>query len=163
MRLAGGVLGGCEVARVAAACPLTCGTCAEPITQCESNDDDDDDDDEQEDTTSTITTTTITTTTTMVTTTTTVTATAVDPGCPYVPYANTAVKMQGTGGEKLKRSSFSSVAEYLSECKKACDADSTCGGFVDDPTDRRGRMCKPKKASSGYSKAGKTFYKKSNC
>jgi len=155
MRLAGGVLGGCEVARVAAACPLTCGTCPEPAAQCPSSDDDDDDDDddEQEGTTTTATTTT----------TTTVTTTAVDLGCQYVPYANTAVKYQGTGGQKLKRSSFSSVAEYLSECKKACDADSTCGGFVDDPTDRRGRMCKPKKASSGYPKSGKTFYKKGNC
>jgi len=166
MRLAGGVLGGCEVASVAAACPLTCGTCPEPAAQCPSSDDDDDDDeddDEQEDTASTTTTTTVTTPTTTVTTTITVTTTTADPGCQYVPYTNTAVRMQGTGGQKLRRSSFSSDAEYLSECKKACDADLDCGGFVDDPTDRRGRMCKPKTASSGYPKSRKTFYRKSNC
>lgn len=75
-------------------------------------------------------------------------------------FANTAVRMQGTGGSKLKRASYSSDTAYLDACKANCNADSSCGGFVDDPTDRRGRMCKPKTATEGYSKPQKTFYRK---
>jgi len=80
--------------------------------------------------------------------------------CDYMAFANTAVKMRGTGGSKLKRSSYVSDEEYLAACKANCNVDSSCQGFVDDPTDRRGRMCKPKTASIGYSKPQKTFYRK---
>jgi len=116
-----------------------------------SDDGDDDDDDDQEATSTTTTTTTTTTITTTITST---------EACSYIPYANTAVRYQGTGGRKLKRKDFSSVGAYLSACQAVCNADATCGGFVDDPTDRRGRMCKPKKATSGYSKPSKVFYRK---
>jgi hypothetical protein len=71
------------------------------------------------------------------------------------------VSYNGTGGKKLKRKKYKSGAKYLAACKAACNADSSCGGFVDDKTDRRGRMCKPKKTgSNGYSKKNKTFYVK---
>merc|ERR1711939_724986 len=98
-----------------------------------------------------LTTTTITTTTT---------TTTVQPQCQYVTNLNTAVKYQGTGGSKLKRVDYESVEAYLEACRLNCNADSRCGGFVDDPTDIRGRMCKPKTATEGYVKAFKTFYRK---
>jgi len=82
--------------------------------------------------------------------------------CAYSPRQDTAVKRQGTGGEKLKRSNYESDLAYLNACSIACREDSTCSGFVDDPTDRRGRMCKPKTASSGYGREGKTFHVKGN-
>lgn len=107
-------------------------------------------------TTSTIAATTTVTTTTVTTTTVTTTQTQ----CQYDPELNTAVRYQGTGGNKLKLADYESVAAYLAACEDICTADATCGGFVDDPTDRRGRMCKPKTASEGYPKAFKTFYKK---
>lgn len=80
--------------------------------------------------------------------------------CTYVAHANTAVSKQGTGGQKLKRVSFGSEKAYLDACKASCNAQSKCNGFVDDPTDRRGRMCKPKTAQKGYRKLRKTFYLK---
>jgi hypothetical protein len=82
------------------------------------------------------------------------------PLCQYIATSNTAVKSQGTGGNMLKRASYESETTYLEACKANCNADSTCGGFVDDPMDRRGRMCKPQTASVGYPKALKTFYRK---
>lgn len=101
------------------------------------------------------------TTTPAATATPTETTTPTAPSCEYAANGNTAVKNQGTGGAKLKRKKFSKTADYLAACKLACNSDSTCGGFVDDPTDNRGRMCKPKKiGSSGYSKSKKTFYTK---
>jgi len=73
------------------------------------------------------------------------------------------VKNRGTGGKKLKRKKYGSTAEYLVACEARCTADPSCGGFVDDPTDIRGRMCKPKKTGSvGYRKNKKTFYVKGN-
>jgi len=91
----------------------------------------------------------------------TTTATPTAAPCEYSAKANTAVKNKGTGGKKLKRKKYGSTAEYLAACKAACSADPSCGGFVDDPSDRRGRMCKPKKTgSAGYSKKKKTFYVK---
>lgn len=92
--------------------------------------------------------------------TTTLSTTTATASCDYVAYANTAVHYDGTGKEKLRHASYGSTDEYIAACKAACNADSSCGGFVDDPTDSRGRMCKPKKASVGYGKAGKTFYAK---
>jgi len=80
--------------------------------------------------------------------------------CMYASIPDTAVKYQGTGGTKLQRIEFGSDETYLHACRESCNADPSCGGFVDDPTDVRGRMCKPKTASSGYSKTGKTFYRK---
>jgi hypothetical protein len=80
--------------------------------------------------------------------------------CVYAAHSNTAVKKQGTGGQKLKCASYGSEAAYLDACKASCAADSRCHGFVDDPTDRRGRMCKPKSAMVGYAKLQKTFYVK---
>merc|ERR1711998_71882 len=82
------------------------------------------------------------------------------PSCTYEAHPNTAVRMQGTGGSKLEFASYSSEAAYLEACRANCNSDSSCQGFVDDPTDRRGRMCKPKTASSGYHKLQKTFYRK---
>jgi len=108
--------------------------------------DSDDDDDDQEETSTTATTTTTTTTTTL--------------GCSYIAHVNTAVKYQGTGGNKLKRNDFSSETAYYTACQDVCNADAACGGFVDDHTDRRGRMCKPKKATSGYFKLSKIFFRK---
>jgi len=107
--------------------------------------------------------TTAAATTTEVTTPTEVTTqstTTMQPQCQYVQNLNTAVKYQGTGGSKLKRADYESVADYLKACEGICNADATCGGFVDDPTDIRGRMCKPKTASEGYPKNLKIFYKK---
>lgn len=79
--------------------------------------------------------------------------------CEYTAKKNKAVKNRGTGGNKLKRKKYGSTAEYLTACKAACTSDPRCGGFVDDPTDKRGRMCKPKKVgSSPYKKNKKTFY-----
>jgi len=86
--------------------------------------------------------------------------TAAPPQCEYSAHLNTAVKYQGTGGSKLKFANYGSEAAYLEACKLNCNADSRCGGFVDDPTDRRGRMCKPKTATQGYTKPLKTFYRK---
>jgi len=84
--------------------------------------------------------------------------------CTYSPKKNRAVKSKGTGGEKLKRSDYKSDLEYLNACKIACNENSKCKGFVDDPTDSRGRMCKPKKTSNSYKKKGKAFYiKGSDC
>jgi len=80
--------------------------------------------------------------------------------CTYIPHSDTAVKRRGTGGEKLKRAQYSTEEAYLEACKTNCNADSKCKGFVDDPTDRRGRMCKPKMTSSGYRKSQKTFHVK---
>jgi uncharacterized protein YkwD len=111
-------------------------------------------------TTTVVVTVTSTLATTTGTTTTTALATTSAPLCAYASFSNTAVKKQGTGGSKLKRASYSSDAAYLNACQANCNADMRCGGFVDDPTDRRGRMCKPKTASEGYSKASKTFYRK---
>merc|ERR1711959_529108 len=92
--------------------------------------------------------------------TTTVTTTTTQPQCQYSAQLNTAVKYQGTGGSKLRFASYGSEEAYLEACKLNCNADSTCGGFVDDLFDRRGRMCKPKTATSGYTKPFKTFYRK---
>merc|ERR1712157_466021 len=39
------------------------------------------------------------------------------PSCEYVAHANTAVKFQGTGGEKLRHADFGSTDEYLAACK----------------------------------------------
>merc|ERR1712080_220792 len=124
-------------------------------------------------TSTTTMTTTTTTTTTMTTTTikettkflaprTTLTSTTSVPSssCTYAAHANTAVKRQGTGGKKLRRASYYSDAAYLDACKAICSGDSKCKGFVDDPTDRRGRMCKPKTASRGYHKLRKAFHVK---
>lgn len=103
-------------------------------------------------------TTTTTTTTTTTSTTTTTTTTAAQPECQYAVKENTAVRFQGTGGSKLRRDDYSTVTSYLEACQRHCNADPTCGGFVDDPTDRRGRMCKPKTATVGYPKPSKSFY-----
>jgi len=85
------------------------------------------------------------------------------PTCEYAAQNNRAVKNRGTGGKKLKRKNYGSTAEYLADCEARCNADSRCGGFVDDPTDIRGRMCKPKKVGSvPYKKNKKTFYAKGN-
>jgi len=87
--------------------------------------------------------------------------------CQYSAHSSTAVKKRGTGGAKLRRDSYDSSADYIHACKESCDADPTCGGFVDDRAGKRGRMCKPKKASlsDAYSKDGmkKTFYEKTAC
>jgi len=93
-------------------------------------------------------------------TTTTTTTTTAQLQCQYIANLNTAVKYQGTGGSKLMRVDYESVQAYLEACQLNCNADSRCGGFVDDPTDRRGRMCKSKTATEGYAKALKTFYRK---
>jgi len=105
---------------------------------------------------------TTTPTTTMTTiAATTITTTPAPATCEYTANGNTAVKNRGTGGKKLKRKNYGSKAKYLAACQAACNADSSCGGFVDDKTDRRGRMCKPKKTGSvGYSKKNKAFYVK---
>lgn len=81
--------------------------------------------------------------------------------CVYSSFPNTAVYMQGTGGTKIKYEWYEPQEDvYLNVCKENCNSDPTCAGFVDDPTDVRGRMCKPKTAVSGYSKPSKTFYRK---
>merc|ERR1740130_1818081 len=71
-----------------------------------------------------------------------------------------AVSGFGTGGVKLARSAYGSDEEYIAACQASCAADAACKGFVDDPTDNRGRKCKPKSSSAGYTKPGKTLYVK---
>merc|ERR1711879_715753 len=83
-----------------------------------------------------------------------------DTPCGYVSFSNTSVLLQDTSGAKLRRSAYTSDELYLRACKEQCNADAICRGFVDDPTDTRGRMCKPKTARSGYWRTGKTFYQK---
>merc|ERR1712054_309906 len=105
------------------------------------------------------TTTTTTTTTTVATTTTTTTAAQLE--CSYKAHVSTGVTYKGTGGSKLKRSSFESFSSYLDACKASCNADPSCGGFVDDFSNIFLRRCKPKTASDaseGRFRAFKTFY-----
>merc|ERR1719253_1885730 len=112
--------------------------------------------------TTTTTTTTIRETTTPLAPRTTSTSTSSVPSssCIYAALANTVVKGRGTGGKKLRRASYNSDAAYLDACKASCNGDSKCKGFVDDPTDRRGRMCKPKRVTSGYRRPKKAFHVK---
>jgi hypothetical protein len=91
----------------------------------------------------------------------TTTASWTSPSCIYTALPDTAVKGRGSGGKKLKRASYKSDADYLDACRAKCNADSTCKGFVDDLTESRSRMCKPKtSAKHGYHKKEKTFYVK---
>jgi hypothetical protein len=91
----------------------------------------------------------------------TTTASWTSPSCIYTALPDTAVKGRGSGGKKLKRASYKSDADYLDACRAKCNADSTCKGFVDDLTEGRPRMCKPKtSAKHGYHKKEKTFYVK---
>jgi hypothetical protein len=91
----------------------------------------------------------------------TTTKSSLPPSCIYTALADTAVKGWGTGGQKLKRASYESDADYLDACRAECNADSTCKGFVDDHTEGRPRMCKPKRSARwAYHKPEKTFYEK---
>lgn len=88
------------------------------------------------------------------------TTSAVSSACSYTAQADTSVWQCGTGGEKLKRASYSSDAAYLYACKAGCNADPKCNGFVDDSSRRRKRNCKPKKAITGYHRLNKAFHVK---
>jgi len=58
--------------------------------------------------------------------------------CRYSQYGQTAVDEKGTGGKKLKKKNYANENEYLMACKKHCNEDSKCKGFVDDPTESGG-------------------------
>jgi hypothetical protein len=84
--------------------------------------------------------------------------------CKYSQYAETRVDNQGTGDKKRKKKDYAHENEYLLACQRACNEDSKCKGFVDDPTDSGGRQCKPKKVGPGSKHVRKskkkTFYVK---
>lgn len=91
----------------------------------------------------------------------TTTTSGTSPSCLYKFLVDTAVKGWAAEGEKLNRASYESDADYLDACRTECNADSKCAGFVDDLTEGRPRMCKPKTSTRwAYSKPEKNFYVK---
>merc|ERR1711988_1820257 len=78
------------------------------------------------------------------------------------PYEGFGINGEGTGGRKIPY--LPREAYYFRRCREECARDYKCAGFVDDTTDPRGRMCKPKKvgikSSARTPRDGKSFYQK---